>query len=206
MVGSRASQLDEEFRRFVLGSQGRILRFAELLTGDRHVAEDLTQHGFAKLYASWRRLQSGNPEQYIRRCVINANTDLWRRGTWRENAQAAVPELPDPSDLAASQAERDFVMRALAELTPVERSVIVLRYYNDLSEIEIAGELNVPAGTVKSTAARALRKLRAVVDDGGTAATDRNQAASGTEHASDTDHAASGTDHAASATDQGAAR
>jgi RNA polymerase sigma-70 factor (sigma-E family) len=181
-----ARELDDEFRSFVLGSQARILRFAELLTGDRHVAEDLTQHSFAKLYASWRRLRTGNPEQYVRRCVINANTDRWRRGTWRENSQADIPEPPDHFDLVASLAEHDFVMRALAELTPIERAVIALRYYNDLSEAEIAGELNMPAGTVKSTAARALRKLRAVVNPSSAAIPD--------------------TDHASSGNDQGAAR
>jgi RNA polymerase sigma factor (sigma-70 family) len=129
----------------------------------------------AKLYASWRRLHTGNPEQYVRRCVINANTDQWRRGTWRENAQATVPERPDHLDLAAALVERDFVMRALAELTPIERAVIALRYYNDLSEAEIAAELNMPPGTVKSTAARALRKLRDVVNPPGTAVTDNDQ-------------------------------
>lgn len=177
MLGSRSGELDEEFRRFVLGTQSRILRFAELLTGDRHVAEDLTQHGLAKLYASWRRLHNGNPEQYVRRCVINANTDRWRRGTWRESAQAAMAESPDHSDLAAALVERDFVMRALAELTPSERAVIALRYYNDLSEAEIACELKMPPGTVKSTAARALRKLRTVVNNGSAAASDKGRGA-----------------------------
>ena len=177
MRGPRSGELDDEFRSFVLGSHARMLRYAELLTGDRHVAEDLTQHGFAKLYASWPRLHDGSPEQYVRRCVINANTDRWRRGAWRENAQVTVPERPDQSDQVALVAERDFVMRALSELTPTERAVIVLRYYNDRSEIEIAGELNIPAGTVKSTAARALRKLRAVVIEGSAAAGDNDQGA-----------------------------
>jgi DNA-directed RNA polymerase specialized sigma24 family protein len=85
-------------------------------------------------------------------------------------------------------------MRALAELTPVERAVIALRYYNDLSEAEIAGELNMPAGTVKSTAARALRKLRVVVDQGGATVVDQRSAA-----ATDNQQGAAGTD-------QGAAR
>jgi len=88
---SPAGELDDEFRSFVLGSQARILRFAELLTGDRHAAEDLTQHGFAKLYASWRRLHTGNPEQYVRRCVINANTD---RGVEAPGAKARGPTSP----------------------------------------------------------------------------------------------------------------
>ncbi|HEY5051327.1 MAG TPA: SigE family RNA polymerase sigma factor [Acidothermaceae bacterium] len=179
MLRSPASELDDEFRSLVLGSQARILRFAELLTGDRHVAEDLTQHSFAKLYASWRRLHTGNAEQYVRRCVINANTDRLRRGTWRESSRADIPERPDHFDLVASLAEHDFVMRALAELTQIERAVIALRYYNELSEAEIAGELNMPAGTVKSTAARALRKLRDVVNQARATRTDNDHAASG---------------------------
>ena len=99
MPRSPAGELDDEFRSFVLGSQARILRFAELLTGDRHAAEDLTQHGFAKLYASWRRLHTGNPEQYVRRCVINANTDRWRRdiadGVTRVHSSQCSPDCRD---------------------------------------------------------------------------------------------------------------
>jgi len=68
-------------------------------------------------------------------------------------------------------------MRALAELTPIERAVVALRYYNELSEAEIAGELNMPAGTVKSTAARALRKLRDVVNPASAAAADKDEGA-----------------------------
>ena len=177
MLGLRSSELDEEFRSFVVGHQGRILRFAELLTGDRYLAEDLTQHGLAKLYASWRRLRNGNPEQYVRRCVINANTDRWRRGAWRENPRPSLPEVRDNLDPVAQIAARDFVMRALAELTKTERVVITLRYYSDLSEAEIADELNIPPGTVKGTAARALRKLRAVVEPGSSTATENDQGA-----------------------------
>ena len=80
-------------------------------------------------------------------------------------------------DPVAQIAARDFVMRALAELTKTERVVITLRYYSDLSEAEIADELNIPPGTVKGTAARALRKLRAVVEPGSSTATENDQGA-----------------------------
>lgn len=157
---TRAQVREQEFRTFVLASQPRLLRFAELLTGDRGHAEDLAQHGFAKAFASWGRLRSGNPEQYVRRCIINANTDRWRRGNWREHVTPRVEDGRIVEDMAIRLAERDAVMRALAALTSTERAVIALRYYQELSEAEIASELDIPAGTVKSTAARALAKLR----------------------------------------------
>ena len=167
---------DDEFREFVVGAQARVLRFAELLVGDRGVAEDLAQHGFAKAYAAWPTLRVGSPEQYVRRCVRNASTDRWRRGGWRETATASLPERADVDPHAATL-ERDMVLRALSTLDAVERSVIVLRYYNDLPETEIAAELGIPAGTVKSTASRALRKLRASVDAVPAPAADQTQGA-----------------------------
>jgi RNA polymerase sigma-70 factor (sigma-E family) len=164
MAGAQADRRDEDFRSFVLGCQPRLLRFAEILTRDRGQAEDLTQHGLVKAYAAWRRIRDGSPELYVRRCILNAHTDRWRRGQWREQASSPLPDVAADSDHAARFAERDRVMRALARLTVTERAVMALRYYNGLSEAEIAEELRLAAGTVKSTAARALRKLRADVD------------------------------------------
>ena len=91
MPRSPAGELDDEFRSFVLGSQARILRFAELLTGDRHAAEDLTQHGFAKLYASWRRLHTGNPEQYV---AAASSTPTPTVGVAERGAKARGPTSP----------------------------------------------------------------------------------------------------------------
>jgi RNA polymerase sigma-70 factor (sigma-E family) len=151
----------EEFSEFVVGVQATMVRLAELLTGDRDRAEDLAQEGFARAFASWRRVRT-DPAAYVRRCIVNANTDWWRRRTWRERPHSAVPDRPDPAD-STEQAvvTRDAVLRALSKLTARERAVLALRYYMDLSEIQISAELGIARGTVKSTVARALGKLRA---------------------------------------------
>jgi len=150
-----------EFAEFVAGSQARMVRFAELLTGDRSRAEDLAQEGYARAYAAWARIGAGEPAAYVRRCIINANTDWWRRRRWRERPYPLVPDRPGPGDLAAGVAARAVVLRALARLTRRERAVLVLRFYLDLPEARIAEELGIAPGTVKSAGARALAKLRA---------------------------------------------
>jgi RNA polymerase sigma-70 factor (sigma-E family) len=154
-----------EFSEFVARSQAKMVRLAELLTGDRGRAEDLAQHGFVQAYAAWRRIRTGEPDAYVRRCIVNAHTDWWRRRTWREQSFALIPEHHVPerhaiSDSAAAIADREVVLRALARLTVRERLVIVLRFYLDLSEREIASELKIAPGTVKSATSRALAKLR----------------------------------------------
>ena len=151
----------EEFAEFVAASQRRMVRLADLLTGDRGRAEDLAQEGYAKAYAVWGRIRAGDPAAYVRRCILNANTDWWRRRTWREQSHSFVPDLPDRTDMAGDFAARHVVLQALARLTARERTVLALRFYLDLTESQIAGELGIATGTVKSTAARALSKLRA---------------------------------------------
>ena len=161
-----------EFREFMLGCQSRMVRVANLLARDRHRAEDLVQHAFAKAYAAWPRIRDGSPEAYVRRCLVNAYTDWWRRRTWWERPTEELAELSETAvaasqqvpDHAADLAERDAVARLLTELTAKERAVIVLRFYCSLSEAEIARELRVRPGTVKSTAARALARLRAAAE------------------------------------------
>ena len=149
-----------EFSAFVAASQTRMVRLAELLTGDRGRAEDLAQHGFAQAYAAWRRIRNGEPDAYVRRCIVNAHTDWWRRRSWREQPFAIMPEQPSVCDTAAALADREMVLRALGRLTARERLVLVLRFYLDMSEIDIAAELDIAPGTVKSAASRGLAKLR----------------------------------------------
>jgi len=150
-----------EFAEFVMGQQRKMVRLAELLTGDRGRAEDLAQDGFAKAYAAWDRIRDGDPAAYVRRCIINANTDWWRRRFRYEQPSPQLPEVLDQVDLADASAARDLVFRALARLTSRERAVLALRFYLDLPEIQIAQELGISPGTVKSAASRALAKLRA---------------------------------------------
>ena len=151
----------DEFAGFVAGRHARMVRVAELLCGDRSRAEDLAQDGFARAYAAWGRIRAHDPEAYVRRCIVNAHTDWWRRRTWREEPRSELPERPGGADPAEGLATRDMVLRALSRLTVRERVVLVLRYYLDLSEQQIGAELGIAPGTVKSTAARAVAKLRA---------------------------------------------
>jgi RNA polymerase sigma-70 factor (sigma-E family) len=152
-----------EFRDFVIGSQTRLIKFAELLTRDLGHAEDLVQHAYAKVFASWPKLRSGHPEAYARRCIVNGHRDRWRRGVWKESP---VEESADYADratresLSEENAERDAVLRALGGLTQRERAAVALKYFYDLSTEEIALELGVAAATVRTTVFRALAKLR----------------------------------------------
>jgi RNA polymerase sigma-70 factor (sigma-E family) len=152
---------EEDFARFVAGTAGRLLHAADLLTGDRGRAEDLVQHALERAWVRWPSIRDGNPEAYARRTMLNAYLDWWRRRRWRELPQTAAPDSPAPSDHAADVARRDAVQRALAALTPRERAVVVLRYWYDLSEAQIAAELRIAPGTVKSRLARATHRLRA---------------------------------------------
>jgi RNA polymerase sigma-70 factor (sigma-E family) len=153
-----------EFRDFVIGSQTRLIKFAELLTRDLGHAEDLVQHAYAKVFASWPKLRTGHPEAYARRCIVNGHRDRWRRGVWEESpvedsAEESVDHATGAS-LPEENAERDAVLRALGRLTQRERAAVALKYYYDLSTDEIALELGVAAATVRTTVFRALAKLR----------------------------------------------
>jgi RNA polymerase sigma-70 factor (sigma-E family) len=153
------------FEEFVQACSPRLFRTALLLAGqDRAAAEDLLQLALERAYRHWGRVcRSGDPERYVRRILANAANDRWRRAVRR-------PERPLDSrhadlvvaDQADTVAERDFLIRALAGLPPRQRTVLVLRYYNDLSEAEIADVLGCSVGTVKSQASRGLARLRAV--------------------------------------------
>ena len=152
-----------EFRDFVIGSQTKLIRFAELMTRDLGHAEDLVQHAYAKVFAAWPKLRTGYPEAYARRCIVNGHRDRWRRGVWKESP---VEETADYSAYASygslpeENAERDAVLRALGRLTQRERAAVALKYYYDLSTDEVAHELGVAAATVRTTIFRALAKLR----------------------------------------------
>ena len=139
-----------------------VLRWAHLLTGDRGRAEDLVQHAFAATYRHWRRIEPGGAEAYVRRAVLNAHLSWWRRGWRSEETVPELPERPGP-DLTGGVDERDAVWTALAALPPRQRAVLVLRYYEDLPEAEIARVLDIAPGTVKSQAARGLARLRTLV-------------------------------------------
>jgi RNA polymerase sigma-70 factor (sigma-E family) len=151
------------FEEFVHGSSARLFRTALLLTGnDRAAAEDLLQLALERAYRHWARVcRSGEPERYVRRILANASHDRWRRAA-RRRERPLDQDYPGQAaaDPAAGVAERDFLMRALAELPPRQRTVLVLRYFNDLPEAEIADVLSCTVGTVKSQLSRGLARLR----------------------------------------------
>jgi RNA polymerase sigma-70 factor (sigma-E family) len=151
---------DAHFSAFVAAQSGRLVHLAELLCGDRHRAEDLVQSALIRTYMRWDRIEGDDPFGYVRQAVVNANRDWWRRKQWREVAAGDLPEPPPTSDFAGHVDHRASVLRALSTLTRKERNVVVLRFYEDLDEQGTAQVLDMARGTVKSTCARALRKLR----------------------------------------------
>jgi RNA polymerase sigma-70 factor (sigma-E family) len=154
------------FEDFVRARSSSLLRTALLLAcQNRAEAEDLLQVTLERAYRHWARVcRSDDPDRYVRRMLVNASADRWHRIARR--AEQAMPAgLPDPAvpDHTATIAERGYLMRALAALPPGRRAVLVLRYFDDLSEGETARMLGCSIGTVKSQAARALDRLRGIV-------------------------------------------
>lgn len=155
------------FEEFVQACSPRLFRTALLLAGqDRGAAEDLLQLALERAYRHWARVcRSGDPERYVQRILANVSNDRWRQAV-RRPERLLRPGDADPlaQDQSDAVAERDFLMRALAALPPRQRTVLVLRYFNDLSEAEIADALGCSAGTVKSQASRGLARLRDIAE------------------------------------------
>lgn len=149
---------EEGFRSFVEANGATLLHAARLLTGDHHRGEDLVQTALIKLYQKWGRIES--PLPYARRALVNAHIDQTRRKWWGERPTEVLPETPEVTAEIGASDLRDELRRMLAGLSPRERAVVVMRYYCDLSEQDTAATLGMPVGTVKSSCARALARLR----------------------------------------------
>ncbi len=160
---------DEEFSAFMREARDPLHRMAYLLCGDRHRAEELTQHALERTYRAWSRARERDPLAYARRVLANLRVDTWRRT--RREVLAGPDELtraegvrrpgrPGAGEPTGSVDDRDAVVRALLTLPVKQRRVVVLRHLLDLSESEVAAELGMPVGTVKSTASRGLARLR----------------------------------------------
>ncbi|UFN43868.1 SigE family RNA polymerase sigma factor [Nocardioides okcheonensis] len=157
----RGSGRDADFSAYMAARQAALYRTAYLLAGDHAGAEDLLQNAFAKLYLSWDRIRDhGALDGWVRRVMVNDHNSLWRRA-WkrREHSTERLPEAgaSDSYDDGLGGELWSFVQT----LPPKQRSVVVLRYYEQLSEAEIADVLGISTGTVKSQASRALAALRA---------------------------------------------
>jgi RNA polymerase sigma-70 factor (sigma-E family) len=159
---------DAEFAEWMAARQPALVRTAYLLTGSQHSAEDLVQTTLTKLYLAWDRIADRqHVDAYARRVLVNEHRSTWRRTSRRPEVLAEVlPEVTrQPAQQSAQQpalydGERDAVWRCVQGLPPRQRAVIVLRYYEDLSEAETAHVLGISTGTVKSQASRALASLR----------------------------------------------
>jgi RNA polymerase sigma-70 factor (sigma-E family) len=161
-----AGDRSEQFAAFVNSVGPYLLHTAELLCGDRTRALDLVQTTFERTYRSWHRANDGDPRAYARQILVNLRIDGWRR-TRRETLAAPV-DVPDAAtpDHAAAVVARNTVVRALARLPVAQRRVVVMRHLLDLTEPEVARELGISVGTVKSHNARALARLRQLLSDG----------------------------------------
>jgi RNA polymerase sigma-70 factor (sigma-E family) len=150
------------FEEFVVARLPAVLRFAGVLTGDRALAEDVVQEALIRASGRWQRIgQLDLPEAYVRKMIVNEFLS-WRRRSWRlvpggTGAGLGGPPIPDP---AVDYAERDAITAELAKLPRRQRTVLVLRYYQGLSDPEIAEVLGCRPGTVRGYAARALAALR----------------------------------------------
>lgn len=158
--GDEVDSADEEtFRAFVTSRWQALLRTAYLLVGDHGYAEDLVQTALARTHRHWRRIERKDaPEVYVRRVLVNLANSHWRRRL-RLREVFATPDraAADPTE---AHDQRDELWNALSALPPRTRAVLVLRYFEDLTEAQIADALGCSVGTVKSTASRGIARLR----------------------------------------------
>jgi len=159
---------EDDFTDFVAASSSRLLRTAYLVTGDPQQAQDLLQTALERTYRRWGRVRRSElPEAYVRRMIVNAATDAWRAGRGRQTvvfSDTHAPPLPDPA--VDSLIARHALLACVRELPVGQRAVLVLRYFDDLTEAETARVLGCSVGTVKSQHARAIARLRQLLPDG----------------------------------------
>lgn len=161
-AGAVAATAEAEFEEFVRARSHALARTAFLVTGDRQLAEDLLQTALFRTARNWYRID-GRPEAYARRILYTQNISWWR-------ARRHVREQPLEAWHDRPTSDRDGALRtdvhvALARLTPRQRTVLVLRYVEDLTETQVAELLGIRPGTVKSTAREAAARLRALAPE-----------------------------------------
>jgi RNA polymerase sigma-70 factor (sigma-E family) len=150
---------EEQFTEFVRAHSDSLFRTAYLMTGDYQRAEDVLQSALVRIYQRWPRIDAmASPLAYARKVVLSQASSWWRRRSSRESPMQAGTDRPI-DDRADSVAEHDRVWRAVLSLPPRQRAVTVLRYYEDLSEAQIAATLGIAPGTVKSNSHAAMRRL-----------------------------------------------
>ena len=156
---------EESFCEFVRARGAALSRLAYLLAGDRHHAEDLLQSALNKAALRWGRIDADRREAYVRKVLYNGAVSSWRRLRVRpESLTASVPDRPRPS-LIDNADQRLMLRAALSRLTERQRAFLVLRFYEDMTESQVAAVLDVSVGTVKSQTRRALARLRVVAPE-----------------------------------------
>ncbi|MDQ1725764.1 MAG: hypothetical protein QOG52_2792 [Frankiaceae bacterium] len=148
---------DAEFTLYVEAATPRLLRFAHQLCGDPTQAQDLVQSALVKTWLSWRRISNEDPTPYVRRTIVNNHLSAWRR--LRHESPASLRDVAVAADESAG--ERDRLRRALATLPPRQRAVVVMRWFEDMSEQDVASTLGCSVGSVKSQSSRGAALLRA---------------------------------------------
>lgn len=160
---SRSSRHDAEFAEFVAARSPQLYRSAYLLTTSPHAAEDLVQTALARAYAAWWRVRAAHdPVAYVHGVLVKAFLSDRRR---RSSGELPLADLPERVATAADPAERVALMAALAELGPVDRAVVVLRYWEDRSVTQTAADLGLSEAAVKNRSLRALKSLRGLLAD-----------------------------------------
>jgi RNA polymerase sigma-70 factor (sigma-E family) len=152
---------DEEYLTYVRARVPALRRLAFQLSGDAHEADDLVQETVTKLYVRWARIRSlASVDAYVNKMLVRTFLDSRRRGWWKV-LLGTPPERVAPPEPAVE--ERDLVRKALAQVPPKQRAVLVLRYLNDLPVAETAAALGCSEGTVKSQTAHGLAALRRIL-------------------------------------------
>jgi len=158
--------MPDTFEEFVVARGDGLTRFAYVLCGDHQLAEDLVQEVLARMYSRWPRIERevDQPEAYVRTAVVREYVS-WRRR--RSSTESAFADVPEPravgDDQASRQAQRDELWHVLAVLPRSQRAVLVLRYYEDLPDAEIARVLGCGVTTVRGYALRGLTRLRVML-------------------------------------------
>ncbi|MFI6807961.1 SigE family RNA polymerase sigma factor [Streptomyces luteogriseus] len=154
------------FDEFAAARWSTLLHVARLLTGgDRQRAEDLVQEALVKLWFAWPKIADQAPEAYVRTVLVRLAARSARRRWWGERPVEQLPDRAGPVDVSSAVAERSRLEAALAQLSPRQRAAVVLRYYEDLPEAQVAQALGCPVGTARSHASRGVARLRQILSD-----------------------------------------
>ncbi|MER6579483.1 SigE family RNA polymerase sigma factor [Nonomuraea sp. NPDC001023] len=153
-----------DFTEFVVARSDRLIRLAYLLTGDQHAAEDLLQTALARTAGHWRRIRD-SPEAYVRKVMYHEQVGRWRSPRWSRERLVLEPPERAADDRTDEVETRLTLAKALRVLPARKRAVLVLRYYEDLPESEVAAIMGCSVGTVRSQTHQAIVRLRELISD-----------------------------------------